>query len=197
MNYYPSKEDPWHYIYLRLRGNDLEKAFSDHGFGKGITIRHFEDVQKLLHILALYRDIKDINDTDARKIIANSVFLLFGKQISEPKSKSVQHAEQIKDHIDKYYYKRITVEEIAGKFYLNKNYLRTVFVNHIGISPKQYLQKVRMERSAFLLTTTNEDISLIANSVGYEDPLLFSKMFKRYYGISPSEYRRKTGKKQE
>ena len=57
--------------------------------------------------------------------------------------------------------------------------------------PKQFLQKTRMERAVFLLTETDGDISLIAKSVGYDDALLFSKMFKQYYGDSPKQYRLK------
>ena len=82
------------------------------------------------------------------------------------------------------------MDEIANRFYLNKNYIRTLFVKYLSISPKQYLQQVRMQRAKFLLTNTEESITLIAHSVGYDDALLFSKMFTKYYSISPQAYRR-------
>ena len=122
----------------------------------------------------------DINNPDAQKIIANALFLLFEErnQTLLHKSKPQQHVDQIKQYIEENYYKRITLEEVASSFYLNKNYIRTLFVQQLGISPKQYLQKIRFERAKFLLSFPEKSIKLIANSVGYEDPLLFSKIFK-------------------
>lgn len=196
MSYYPSKADPWSYIYLRLDGNEIKKAFLEHGFSLDLTIRKFDDQNALFHILALYQSLADVSNADFRKMIANMIFLLFDGQykVSKITGKQEQHAEQIKSFIDQNYYKRITIDSIAARFYLNKNYVRSLFVKHLGISPKQYLQKIRMERAGFLLITTNEDVKLIANSVGYDDSLLFSKMFKTYCGLSPSQYRSKSKK---
>ena len=50
--------------------------------------------------------------------------------------------------------------------------------------------KIRMERSCELLTKTTLPVRIIAGSVGYENPLTFSKIFKRKYGIGPKEYRK-------
>ena len=106
-------------------------------------------------------------------------------------SKPMHHVAAIMNFIDENYDKRITIEEIANKFYLNKNYMRTLFVKQLGLSPKQYLQRVRMKRAAFLLIETESDVALIAKSVGYDDALLFSKMFKQYWGVSPVQYRKR------
>ena len=196
MCYYPSKSDPWSYIYLRLDGSEIKKAFLDHGFNLDLTICKFHDQRALFNILELYSSLADVDNADFRRMIANMIFLLFedrGKA-QKIKGRQEQNAEQIKTYIDQNYYKKITVESIASKFYLNKNYVRSLFVKHLGISPKQYIQKVRMDRAGFLLSTTNEDVKLIANSVGYDDSLLFSKMFKVYYGVSPSQYRSQSEK---
>ena len=190
MHYYPCPENPWSYIYLRLRGDDVEKAFLDHGFSLGLTICPFEDREALFLLLSLYQKFSQLANTEGHKLIANAIFLLFEERIPSPHiSKPQQHVERIRRFIDENYFKNITVEEIAARFYLNKNYIRTLFSQHLGSSPKQYLQKIRMERAKYLLSSTDENIKLIANSVGYDDPLLFSKMFKRYYNCSPTQYR--------
>ena len=193
MNYYPSESDPWSYIYVRLMGDEIKKAYQDHNFNFGLTIIPFSDTETLMQILALYQKLSGNDDPSANMIIANAIFLLFRKTkpITLTKSAPVHHVERIAEFIKENYYRRITIEEIGEKFYLNRNYIRTIFVRQLGISPKQYLQRIRMERATFLLLKTNEDISLIAKSVGYDDALLFSKMFKHYYGISPQKYRLK------
>lgn len=191
MHYYPDRKNPWSYIYLRLRGDDLKKAFSDHGFSQTLTVLPFADRQALFQLLALHQSLAERGNPDGQKIIANAIFLLFEERKPLPPrhSKPQQHLRRIKQYIDENYYKKITIGEIAACFYLNKNYLRTLFIGQLGISPKQYLQKVRMERAKLLLSTTDESVQLIANSVGYEDPLLFSRMFKRYSAQSPLQYR--------
>ena len=192
MHYYPSPANPWSYIYVRLKGDDIKKAFKEHGFGLGLTIMPFTEVEPLFQILSLNQTLSETNNTDAKRIVANAVFLLFQREAQTPitQSKPKQHVERIMTFIDENYHRQVTMEEIAKRFYLNKNYMRTVFVRQLGLSPKQYLQKVRMNRAAFLLIETEGEVTLIAKSVGYEDALLFSKMFKKYWGVSPIQYRK-------
>lgn len=196
MHYYPSKTDPWSYIYVRISGEDVQKAFDDFEFNKGITILDFQSSDTLYNLLSLFEKLAVNENSDAKKLIANAVFLLFGerKKVDCQKNKSNERLKLIKKYIEENYYKKITMEEIAAKFYLNKNYMRTLFVKNMGVSPKQYLQSVRMARAKYLLCSSDESIKLIANSVGYDDSLLFSKTFKEHYKCSPSDYRRKNYK---
>ena len=196
MDYYPSKEDPWCYIYARLRGDDVEAAFLDHGFNLGLTVFPFDKTEDLLAIMDFYRQFEHLENSAIDKMVANLLFLLFDRK-DDPntrKNQALQHIEQIKQYIEENYYRHITMEGISSKFYLNKNYIRTLFSQYLGISPKQYIQKLRMQRAEFLLFSTDESISVVASSVGYNDALLFSKMFKRFYGISPTKYREESRK---
>ena len=193
MHYYPSPSDPWSYIYIRIKGEEIKKAFEEHGFGHGITAVPFARTEPLFQILSLYQTLSALNRLDAGRLIANAIFLLLAEKRHPPtvQSKPMHHVASIMNFIDENYDKRITMEEIAKKYYLNKNYMRTLFVKQLGLSPKQYLQRVRMKRAAFLLTETESDVALIAKSVGYDDALLFSKMFKQYWGVSPIQYRKR------
>ena len=57
------------------------------------------------------------------------------------------------------------------------------------MSPKQYLLNKRLTRAKELLKETNASVFEIANSVGYDDQLYFSRIFKKHIGISPTEYK--------
>ena len=59
----------------------------------------------------------------------------------------------------------------------------------MGISPRDYLNRVRLIKGAQLLTSINLSVQNIAEMVGYENPLTFSKAFKSAYGVSPKYYR--------
>jgi AraC-like DNA-binding protein len=193
MHYYPSRTDPWSYIYVRIVGEDVKKAFKDFDFNNGITVLNFSDNESLYNLLSLFEKMAINENEEAKKLIANAVLLLFSERKKDLciKNKSNERLEQIKKYIDENYYKKITMEEVALKFYLNKNYMRTLFVKNMGVSPKQYLCNIRFNRAQYLLLSSDESVKLIANSVGYDDPLLFSKIFKERYGCSPTQYRKK------
>ena len=59
------------------------------------------------------------------------------------------------------------------------------------ISPQEYLMQVRMERSRELMLKTELPVRMVAREVGYVDQLAFSKIFKKKFGLSPEQYRRK------
>jgi transcriptional regulator GlxA family with amidase domain len=65
---------------------------------------------------------------------------------------------------------------------------RTI-TNCLNVSPQNYLINFRLKKACDLLSGTNLSINELSNSVGYGDPFLFSKVFKKYKGISPRAYR--------
>lgn len=74
--------------------------------------------------------------------------------------------------------------------YLSPVYISKIFKDETDESPINYLIKIRLEKAATILSEDNESsIKQIANQVGYDDAYHFSKLFKKYYGHSPSHYR--------
>lgn len=86
------------------------------------------------------------------------------------------------------YNRPVSIEELARETGYHRAYLSRMFKKATGWSPAQYVLKLRMERAAQLL---REPLSVtqIAASVGFSDPLYFSKQFKKWHGHSPSELR--------
>lgn len=89
------------------------------------------------------------------------------------------------------YAAKISLDQIARNMYLSPVYISKIFKEETGDSPINYLIKIRLEKARDILLQGNErSIKNIANSVGYEDVYHFSKLFKKYYGISPLHYKR-------
>ena len=72
-----------------------------------------------------------------------------------------------------------------------------MFKKEKGVSPKQYIVNGKLSKAMNYLQTTNMPISSIAYSLGYSTVVEFSKQFKNYYGLTPSEIRKQTGNKRE
>lgn len=93
-------------------------------------------------------------------------------------------------YIEEHYTEPLTLTELARHFHFNPSYLSSLFTtyNHEGF--KEHLNTVRTGKAAELLRAGEAPIAEISSMVGYGDHSYFCKVFKKYYGLSPSGYRR-------
>jgi AraC-like DNA-binding protein len=89
------------------------------------------------------------------------------------------------------YSRKISVAELAGNVGLDRSYFGALFKERLNISPQEYLINLRVNKACELMDNNSLSIGDISRSVGYEDPLLFSKVFRRIKSCPPREYRKK------
>lgn len=104
------------------------------------------------------------------------------------RSYSSNYVLMAKNYITTYYSSNIKIEEIADTIGLNRKYLAKIFKKSTGVTMSQFLLDVRMRMAAAAVSNGEKKINRIANMVGFEDPLFFSRQFKKYFGISPTEF---------
>ncbi len=92
-------------------------------------------------------------------------------------------------YISRNFSKPLTLDEVAAHVHLNPAYFSSLFKQSTGSSFKEYLNMVRVEESKRLLTNTDYSIIEIALAAGFDDQSYFSKVFKRYTGLTPRQYR--------
>lgn len=92
-------------------------------------------------------------------------------------------------YIQEHFSEPITLEDIANYVHLNPSYFSSIFKQACGSSFKEYLNMIRIEESKRLLSNTDYSLINIAISTGFEDQSYFSKVFKKYTGITPRQYR--------
>jgi two-component system response regulator YesN len=95
----------------------------------------------------------------------------------------------IKRHIDRYYFEDIKISFFAETYFLSREYLMKLFKQQFGYGIHEYVQKVRMDKAKELLGDSGLKIQEISDMLGYKDKNYFSKAFRNYYQVSPSEYR--------
>lgn len=88
------------------------------------------------------------------------------------------------------YNTQISVEEYAAARGMSVSWFIRSFKQYTHATPMQYLVERRMANAQMLLETTGYNITEIGNLVGYDNPLYFSRVFKKQKGVSPSEYRK-------
>ena len=95
-------------------------------------------------------------------------------------------------HIMKRQYSQgITQNEIAAEIGISSAHLSRTFNREMGVSIPEYLTGLKMENARLLLGKTDKKILEICSLVGISNAQYFSKVFRKYYGISPNDYRKK------
>lgn len=92
-------------------------------------------------------------------------------------------------YISRNFSQNISLDKVAAHVHLNPAYFSTLFKQSTGSSFKEYLNMVRIEESKRLLTNTDYSIIDIALAAGFDDQSYFSKVFKKYTGLTPRQYR--------
>ncbi|WP_410770476.1 response regulator [Fontibacillus sp. BL9] len=99
------------------------------------------------------------------------------------------HVDDIKEYIDNHYFEDIKISMFTEKYFLSREYLMKLFKQQFGYGIHEYVQKVRMDKAQQLLDDSSLKIQEISEMLGYKDKNYFSKAFRNYYSVSPSEYR--------
>lgn len=97
----------------------------------------------------------------------------------------------IKNYIEENYCTDITIKLFSDKYFVSKEYLSKLFKESYGVGIYEYVLTLRMKKARELLNNTDMQIQEISTLLGYSNNNYFSKAFKTYYGLSPTEYREK------
>jgi AraC-like DNA-binding protein len=108
-----------------------------------------------------------------------------------------QEMDDAIQYFNKHFAQSISVEEYAKNLHISTAWFIHSFKEHTGMTPMQYILSLRVSNAQTLLETTNYTITEIAAIVGYDNPLYFSRIFKKQLGVSPQQYRSQREKQQD
>jgi len=179
--YIASVTDPWNYTWLCFRGARAEELTSL----APVQAYSGDAFQRLLHA-AEYGNA-------AAEYVAACYFDVLSYLLREAEVREGDgYAERARRMVDTLYMLPLTVGDIAEQLSLDRRYLPRLFRQRYGITLQEYLIRTRMESAArYLREGYNAEES--GRLSGYEDPVNFYRMFKRYYGEGPAAYRRRFG----
>lgn len=95
---------------------------------------------------------------------------------------------KVKEYVENNYQKPIRIKELSDYIHISPNYLGKIFYVNTGTYLKDYINSVKMEKAKELLGSKQYQVNEVAEMVGIEDQHYFSKMFKKFVGVSPTEY---------
>ena len=94
--------------------------------------------------------------------------------------------DEVKFFLDINYSEKLKLKDVAHNFGVHPNYLTRVFHQKYHVTPKQYLLNLKLQKACQLLRTTDLPISIIANSMGFDDSMAFSSFSKKPMAVRPA-----------
>lgn len=144
----------------------------------------------LYNIYDTFRSRAPIAEDQISGMITNILSdLLYSEKTQQVSGKTQIGISEAISHINKYFYKSITLQELADIAALSPYYFSRVFARETGMTPHKYLISTRMANAKFLLKTSQMSVKEIAIRSGFSDESGFCTAFKKQEGMTPKEYR--------
>ena len=158
---------------------------------------HPEDIARFVSLLTdlynLAATSDYIRDMRINEKLGTLLTLLM-EQSWHPESVTVSRKRmelvEIKNYLDEHYTDKISLDDLAERFFINKFYLSKIFKETYGTTVNNYLISKRITRAKQLLRFTDMTVEEIGVAIGMGDANYFSRMFRKVEGSSPSEYRK-------
>ena len=137
-----------------------------------------------------------VNDVLIESLIYKFFYHLLTEYPEQNKLKSKNSNEELQLAINyleqNYINPACTITSVCHELDISRSYLYNIFRQNLNLTPSQFLTQLRMEKAKQNLLNSSYTVQQIANTVGYGDEFTFSKAFKRYTGLSPKFYRKKS-----
>ncbi len=157
-----------------------------------VSVRQTERITQLFQRLILLYEKGGVLETLRQRAVLLELlyeyFSLCGELSVRPSIYSNEFTK-VMDYIDLHFDQSICVEDLAELIHLQPNYFIKYFKKNFGDSPMKYVNKLRVEKAKKLLKNSSLPVAEIAKRIGIEDRYYFSKLFKKYAGVSPRSYR--------
>ncbi|MCQ6563825.1 response regulator transcription factor [Paenibacillus mendelii] len=167
------------YPYVLLRG--ARAMYEAGNLTEQTYMQAFQIAKKLPYIVELEAK---------RDVVADFFIRHLGTESQFPAQKAKESVEKAKSFIDANFSQPINLTDLAQAYYMNPGYFSTLFRQYTGHNFLEYLTQLRMEHAKSLIASNpSVKISDVAVLCGYQDLKHFRKLFKRYSGVTPLQYK--------
>lgn len=131
-------------------------------------------------------------------MLLRQIFIIINRQLTKERTLKSDYLdtemELALEYFNTNYNKDLNIDDYAASRGMSVSWFIRTFKQYAGTTPMQYIVALRITNAQMLLETTNYNVTEIGNFVGYDNPLYFSRIFKKQKGFSPSEYRKQLKK---
>lgn len=199
-HYWADKEKPWTIFWLHIQGKEVELLLKEAGIDAyhpllkvGLSSQLISLFRETLEVLKQGFHFENAIYASAlvKQILSAQLYLL------QEKDKPMEEDLQFKDilnFLQKHINETLDIATMAKHCHLSETYFIRKFKKKFGFSPVVYFNRLKIQSGCHLLVISNLSIKEISFSLGFEDQLYFSRLFRKVMGESPSDYRAKKKK---
>lgn len=199
LTYYEAdKNNPWSYMWVGFNGVKAQTYLNYANLNEENLIFEYSKDDSLKNYILEMLKLKERDYSNELKL--EGLLYFFMSKLTEarkdtfsqksPKSTEL-YLEKSIEFIENNYSNNVKITDIANYIGINRSYLTNIFKKNINMSPQEFLVNYKIDKACDLLKNTDLSIKVVSASVGYSDPLTFSKIFKKITGDNPKGYREK------
>lgn len=193
-----SEDDLWSLRWIHFYGSSMGGIYEKYvqrGGGPvipaGNTAPFSELLAQLLSLAGSEDYIRDMRINEKITCLLTSLMAQsWHPENRSPLSSKKQSLQYVKSYLEEHYQEHITLDHLAGQFYINKFYLARTFREQFGITILGHLDQIRVTRAKQLLRFSDLTVEAVGREVGIPEPGYFGRVFKKVEGLAPGEYRR-------
>ncbi|KAA9005364.1 AraC family transcriptional regulator [Paenibacillus spiritus] len=199
VSYVSDEETPWRYRWMAFAGAEADRLVAGAGFTPADPVVSAGKSSIIPRALAGIMEAFGSGRESGVLTALGCLYLTLGEAASRlvpeerpagPDSQAKRTVMQMIHYMSSQYAHPVSIEGMSASLGYSRAHLSRIFKAETGYSPVTYLLKLRIDKSRRLLRERPElSIEQVAASVGLNDPLYFSRQFKRFCGESPSQYR--------
>jgi len=189
-------------FWVHFTGSDVEQILDYYQMPKKQNVFYAgtkPDYSWLYNQMIQELQLKRVNFDDALTLNLQHIFLTINRYLRE-KNKIGTEMLTIIEHATHYFYenynKNIVIEDYAKEHNVTSHWFTQSFKKITKCTPMQYIISLRITSSMNMLDNTDYTIAQIAEAVGYDNSMYFSRIFKKHTGMSPTDYRKEKYKTQ-
>ena len=194
--YYYGAEHPEVY-WVHFTGNNVKNILRQYGIADDIHVIHTNTSLEYKRLFSLMIQELKLCKDDYEELLVHYLkellIMIHRVLINNPPWKSSFLITEMDDAVQYFhtnYNQTISIENYAAKHNMSVSWFIRNFKEYTNATPAQYILSLRISNARTLLENTSYNVSEISNIVGYENPLYFSRIFKKQCGMSPSEFRK-------
>ena len=187
------ENNPWEYYWVAFHGTEVKNILAEAGLENSYVFSVSNPDEIILRMKNMIESASRQKYSAYR--IIGEMYILFSWLVKNASEQQKLESKNIVNkaiaYINNNYYKNISVGDVAESLNVDRTTLYRNFERVMSLSPQNYLLNFRLDKSLVLLNDTNLSIKEIAYSVGFGDYPHFCRLFKKYFSVTPSEYRKK------
>ncbi len=181
--------DPWTYVWMGFEGERAEELLDNSDFKLAPIICPPEKFGEIFTQMGYHADESNSLELTVCAKLFEALATIQKEGAATKLAYHSEHVARTVDYIRANFASEVSIAGISELLNIDRRYLCRIFCAEVGMTPKEFLVETRLRHASELLCESEYPVGEVARFVGYDDAFNFSKMFKRAYGMSPSEYR--------